>query len=345
MPGTTLRRIGDVPLLRRFVLILLTALAVAACGGDDTTEPLPGQELRSPSEVARVTGEPGEAGRVPGEPTAGQQPAVLHNIGALDVLPESTAAWPIVTGVIPPGLATISTLGCVVGADDCPEARLPLLADGGVDVVNVATSPVASTEADTVAAAVETLGESGVAIAGYGQTMAEAVEPVIVRSGGISVAIHAISLVERSEEQPADATAESAGIAGPAAFTDLLLSMQESEADGRQVLVLVDWGDPDRRSPNEEMVAMAESLIRSGADAVVGNGSDFLNRLEVIDGVPVVFDLGHGATASELPLRRDTAILRLVFGSATEAPCLLPATADADGPVVDDETEVRCTTG
>ena len=335
-PGSNRR--GARPLVGRlFALCLLAACSTTtpeATAPDATTVARP---------AARVAGEPvDDRARAAVDPSAVQRPAVVHVLGTLALLPESPAAIPLQVTPLQDDLVSVVTLGCALGTDGCASERVDSLQAAGVEVVNVASAAVGSTDADQVGAAVASLSAAGIEVTGWGADRAAAVEPVRIVSAGQTIALHAISLAEDGLDRGAHATESTPGIAGPDAFAELLVAMAESQSAGDRIVVAVDWGDTERRSPDGEIVDLATALVRAGADAVVGSGSEFLNRLEVIEGAPVAFDLGQAATATDDALRRDTAVLRVVFDGATEAACLLPATASPAGPRLDPADEPSC---
>lgn len=335
-PGSNRR--GARPLVGRlFALCLLAACSSTApevAAPDATTVARP---------AARAAGEPvDDRARAAVDPSAVQRPVVVHVLGTLALLPESPAAIPQQVAPLRDDLVSLITLGCAPGSDGCSTDRMDTLGAADVEVVNVASAAVGSTDADAVGSAVESLGAAGIEVTGWGEDRAAAVEPVRIVAAGQTIALHAISLAEDGLERSAHATESTAGIAGPDAFAELLVAMAESRSAGDRVVVAVDWGDTERRSPDGEIVDLATALVRAGADTVIGSGSEFLNRLEVIEGAPVAFDLGQAATDTDDVLRRDTAVLRVVFDAGENAACLLPATATAAGPSLDPFDDHGC---
>ena len=82
-------------------------------------------------------------------------------------------------------------------------------------------------------------------------------------------------------------------------------------------------------------------LIDAGANAIIGHGSDFLQRFDQVSTGVVAYGLGNAVPASAEPLRRDTSVLRLEFDRPGTS-CLLPATATESGPSLDDEATLDC---
>ena len=85
-------------------------------------------------------------------------------------------------------------------------------------------------------------------------------------------------------------------------------------------------------------------LDTGGADAIVGHGSDFLQRFEKIDETAIAFNLGNALTANDEPLRRDSAVLRIQLEEAGDFTCLLPAEGSEFGIVLDDPAGAGCQT-
>ncbi len=266
-------------------------------------------------------------------PTTSSPIGVVHVLGALATLPGDTAGWDDRIAPVTDDLGTITTLGCELDTVGCEPERLTLLGAASVDVISLATDIAEQSGADALELAADALETRAVGVVGFGETIEDAVAPIVLGNGNASIAIHAISL---SPEPPvAEATASGAGIAGASALPLMIRSLEASVADGRGVVLLVDWGPDEVRAPAQDRADRAALFAEIGVDAVIGSGSGYLHRLDRINNTTVAFDLGSAVTAETDVTRTDTAVARLEFGTPGVA-CLLPATADPDGPVLDD---------
>jgi len=298
----------------RFVLLALVVTLTACSSAAD-----PGsRQLGEPTAtVGRQVGDPG-AGRVAFGPPPRDSRAV-HVLGEFEQLPNDTT-W---SDSLPPfdtDVATIATVACEFGSDGCTTDLLGNLASAGVDVVNLEPAARLSS-AESLVDAIAAAEQSGMAIAGRddGAQTSQAVESGV----GTVVAVHSIQI-------------DSADI------SDVEQSLREDADRTDASIVLVSWGDVQGRSPSAQQVSIAEGLIDAGVRAIIGNGSVHLQRMERIGDGIVAYNLGHAFTNREEPLERDTAILRLVIDSPTESSCLLPATAEPEGPTLDNPLARWC---
>lgn len=333
----------------RLLLLSITSALLVAVGCSQTPEPTtgrllvpskpaiaaPGDTETTENTVARQAGEP-SVGRTAGSPTLSPTAPVLHIVGSVQAIADPAGTFTAETAVVSNDLATIATLGCAIST--CPPEQLAQWAGGQLQIMNVATLRAAIEGPDALANQIDALEDAGVATLGYGDNIAAASEPIIVSTGGQMVAIHAISLAPDTQSL---ATETTAGVAGPAAIDLLRESVIANRNDGRGVVVFIDWGNLDGRSPNAQQLDDVDRIINAGADAIVGHGSDFLQRFDLVGQTAVAFSLGNSTVTTAEPLRADTAVLRLEFDTPGRS-CLLPATATPTGPFLDDPSLTTC---
>ncbi len=345
--------------LRTGWVVVLLALVAMACSSDPRPRTLQEPSQQQPAttrdpDIARSAGDPLDT--VPETPaeTATDTPppsvdtapltvgddvaSVVHVLGSIRSIPETVDPWQGSVPVIDNDLASVASLSCDRG-DVCAPDAVTSWAAGRLEVVNVATS-ASVFDAAGLAAISSSLANSGVRTVGFGATADIAASPVIVQNNELGIAIHAVSLSAAPEVV---ATDDSPGIAGPQLLDRVLSSIGQSRTEGYGVVVLVDWGNLDQRAPTDAEVAAVRQLIDSGADAVVGHGSDFLQRFDQVGSAAVSYGLGNAITTNAEPLRSDTAILRLEFGTPGRS-CLVPATATPAGPTQDDPSLGNCAT-
>lgn len=337
-----------VPALRRqwwTLLLGLVVLAAAGCTGDDNNTVFEGNGSATPADsavtddLARQAGDPTGDARVTAAP-ASPPPIepILHVLGSVRSVDTTSSAWQLRVPMIGDDLATIVSLGCDTTTPECSRLSLVDWATGRVEVLNVATSDAAGEDPDALRALVTAAEQAGIAVIGYGASEAEAIEATVVETDSVAVAVHAISMSADSELA---ATSDGSGIAGATSFDSLLESVEANLAQDLAVVVLIDWGDREGRAPNSEQIADVQQLVDLGVDAVVGHGADFLQRFDQVAGTAVAYGLGNTTTTDEDPLRGDSAVLRLEFATPGRA-CLLPTTAAASGPVLDDPDTITC---
>lgn len=315
----------------------------ANCGGEDcvavdtVAKTAGGESVDDSNGLGRLAGDP-NVGRSAGEPGQDAAP-LLHVLGSIRSVADSTATFGDDAEVVRNDLATIASVGCA--PSDCPVTALAPWASGQIEVLNIATGEAASEGADELGAYVTEFREAGITTLGYGNTISAAIEPVIVRNGNNRVAIHSITL---DPDNTALATDDTPGLAGVTALDSLRQAVIANRNNGLGVVVLVDWGGNALRSPSPEQVIDVEQLVDAGADAIIGHGSDFLLRFDLVGQTAVAYGLGNASITAADPLRADTAILRLEFDTPGRS-CLLPATAGPSGPSLDDPTDLTCRQG
>jgi len=331
--GTTKARIHIL------LALFAAALVLAACsdGPEPTTGRLlvPSEPATSQEATARQAGEPAVA-RAANEPANASLAPVLHILGSVRDIADPAASFAPNADVIEADLATIATLGCA--ASTCSPDIVAEWASGQLQIMNVATLAAAIEGPDSLEAQVDALEAAGVATLGFGSDLQTSVEPILIGPAESEVAIHAISLAPDTQSL---ATNSSAGVAGPEAIDLLRESVIFHRNSGRGVVVIVDWGNLEGRSPTGQQLDDVDRIINAGADAIVGHGSDFLQRFDLVGQTAVAFSLGNASTSASEPLLSDTALLRLEFDSPGRS-CLLPATASPSGPSLDDPTLTAC---
>lgn len=289
----------------------------------------------TPNTIARQASEPSVA-REASEPAPESAP-IIHVLGSVRSIADPTLTPDLGVPLIDDDVATVATVSCP--PSECPADIVDLWTAGHIEVLNIASREAASEGGGQLGAYVEDLRQLGVTTLGFGNDIDAAVEPVIVRRGGKRVAIHAISL---DPDNPAIATSSTPGVAGVTALDALREKIIANRNIGLGVVVLVDWGNSDQRSPSVGQIANVEQLVEAGADAIVGHGSNFLQRFDVIGQTAVSYGLGNASITTIEPLRADTAVLRLEFDTPRQS-CLLPATAGPSGPALDDPSIASCT--
>ena len=344
----------------RFTAALVgLALAVASCSsgqvdsaGQDTAtqeiEIIENTTTAAPAPdatVARQAGEPSTLSRTAGEPATGDAPSsaaasngtpLVHVLGSIRSIEDETTDF---SEGVPPllsDLATIASVGC--SPTECPATAVATWAEGTLEIVNVATRSAASEGTGPLGTYVGDLQREGVAVIGYGATLEDATRPIVFTNGEEEIAIFAMSLDPGNQ---AIATADTPGVAGVEAIESVQELIEANRNSGRGVVVLVDWGDTDERSPSADQTESVAQIAEAGADAIIGHGSDFLQRFDLVDQTAVAYNLGNSSISTTEPLRADTAVLRLEFDSPGRS-CLLPATAGPSGPALDLPDNVDC---
>lgn len=298
------------------------------------------QQLNSTTSTqpsSRVASDPFEADFVP--PVTLPDNPLLHVLGSIRSLPETSSDWQADVAVVIDDVATVASLGCNPTDADCNPSDLLAWSIGGVDLINLATANAGLAGPDLEDVVLD-IRSAGVQVVGYGEDLTTAIAGVTVETNNLTVAIYSISLTAAEETW---ATENSSGIAGANAFDALLQEVVDQRAEGIAVVVLVDSGSIDDRAPTEQQVADLQRLVEVDVDAIIGHGSDFIQRYDRVANSTISYSLGNAVTATEDPLRADSAVLRLEFAAQGQGQaCLLPATSGPNGPALDDQTITTC---
>lgn len=124
-------------------------------------------------------------------------------------------------------------------------------------------------------------------------------------------------------------------IIGYHAFTpdepSLLAAVQAARAAGRFTIVMPHWGVEYAPRHSSGQRALAEKIIRAGADLIVGAHPHVTQDIEVIDGIPVVYSLGNFIFDQPMPETRPALALGVIADSERVTLRLLPISANQDG--------------
>lgn len=177
-----------------------------------------------------------------------------------------------------------------------PEWAVPALEAAGVDACALANNhlldfgPVALT--DTI----DHLDDVGIAHAGVGRTLDAALEPAWFTVDGLEVAV--VAFTDNTSEYAADDDA--AGVAhvefdvGDDQSLDRVTeSLSRARgADPDLLVASLHWGPNMVEAPPESFQAFARWLVDEGVDLVHGHSAHVFQGIEVVDGVPVLYDTG-----------------------------------------------------
>ena len=322
-------------------LCLFAASCAGATDGAGLVEP-PTTTV-TPRQVApdetRSTVEPETP--TPDAVTAPAPAVIIDALGSIRTVPSAGDGTETAQRTVPGANAVVTTLGCTTSTG-CEPADLAAWAENQIDVVNLATAAAGVDGVDILSDHATALLAAGVSSVGYGETLNSALEPTILGSADRPVAIYGISL---APDIPLELIATNAtpGIAAGTDAADFLVErVADSLAAGQNTIVMVDWGQIDDRAPTEAELAQLDPFIRVGADAIVGHGSDFLQRFERIERTAIAFNLGNALTRNDEPLRRDTAVFRIQLEDTGDEACLLPATGTEDSVSLDGPETPDC---
>ncbi|NPA06825.1 MAG: CapA family protein [Chloroflexi bacterium] len=201
---------------------------------------------------------------------------------AIGVLNAALSDYPPMTGCRP----TFVLVGRSYHAD--------ALARAGFDVINVATNHIKNCGLldcgdraflDTL----RNLRQAGLQVVGAGETLDQALEPLVLTVKGVRIALVALGYIEPR----AYAGPDTPGI-GVLTEANLHEAMARARATHPDIIIAMPhWGPEYDPQPDYLQRHFARLWVQAGADVVVGNHAHVVQGVELIEHVPVFYSLGN----------------------------------------------------
>ncbi len=169
--------------------------------------------------------------------------------------------------------------------------RVSLLSDMGIDIVSLANNHVYDFGAEAFTDTLATLDSAKIARIGAGESITEAAKPHYFIAGGRKIAFTAATRAEKYILTP-QATENSSGVMrtyDPEEYLEVI-SAAERECDIN--IAYVHWSREGSNYYEKDLPALAKKYIDAGADIIIGAHAHQLQGIEIIDGVPVIYNLG-----------------------------------------------------
>ena len=214
-----------------------------------------------------------------------------------------------------------------------PGQAVPALDAAGVDCCALANNHLLDYGPVALGDTLDQLDAVGIARTGAGRTLEEALEPGFLVVGGLDVAV--VSLTDNTPEYAAGEG--SPGVARVEfdveddRTRDLVgeALSRAVDADPDLLVASLHWGPNMVEAPSASYRAFARWLAEAGVDLVHGHSAHVFQGIEVIDGVPVLYDTGDFVDdyAVDPDLRNDRSFLfeaRVARNGTVEAVRLWP---------------------
>ncbi|MBV9278851.1 MAG: CapA family protein [Chloroflexi bacterium] len=217
-------------------------------------------------------------------------------------------------------------LECVIAESGRPWTRTPkafhfradpiameTLRLAGIDCVSLANNHVLDYEEAAFREMLRRLDEAGIARAGAGENLAEAIRPSILQARGLRVAVVAFT-----DNQPEwAATPSGPGVHFVRVSPDDLDATTLAQAIGSArdwadvVICSAHWGPNMRQRPPRTFRDFARRLIERGVDLFYGHSAHVFQGIEVYRGKPILHDTGDFVDdyAVDPALRNDRSFL------------------------------------
>lgn len=188
----------------------------------------------------------------------------------------------------------------------------------GVDIVGLANNHAYDYGQQALIDTMSALDSVGVEYAGAGHNIDEASHTVYyVTESGMKIAIICATQIERlSNPDTKEATATSAGVFRCLDDTLLLERIREARKKNAYVIVYIHWGTESTSEIDYLQRDQAAEIADAGANLIIGNHPHVLQKIDYVNGVPVVYSLGN-----------------FMFNSKTLDSCLVLASLHSDGTV------------
>jgi hypothetical protein len=283
----------------------------------------------------------------PAEPQRGR--LVIHHVGDVNldisyvpVLRDAghAAAWDGARDTFAQADLVMVNLECAATDGGTPQDKqfvfrcdldgLPAMRDAGVDVVTLANNHSGDYGIDAMVESRTNVEAAGIEAVGVGVDEADAYEPRILEVGGWRIAIIGFGGVVPVPEW----TARGDLPGQPTGYDPLRMAeaIEVAAADADLVIATVHWGNEGALEPRPEDRVKADAMIAAGADVIFGHHAHRLQPLEVVDDVPVFWNLGNFVWPRHSQAGATTAVAEYVIEPDGEVTaCLIPFEIDATG--------------
>lgn len=168
------------------------------------------------------------------------------------------------------------------------------LDDLGVDLVALANNHAYDYGEDAFVDTIATLKEAGVTYVGAGHNLEEARRPVYYIIDNMKIAFVAATQIEKSDyPDTKGATETSAGVFRCWNGDDLIETVKEAKENSDFVIVYLHWGTENAEAIDWAQEKQAPEVAAAGADLIIGDHPHCLQKIDVVQGVPVIYSLGN----------------------------------------------------
>lgn len=168
------------------------------------------------------------------------------------------------------------------------------LHDLGVDIVSLANNHAYDYGEEAFLDTMSTLKSAGIPYVGAGADEQEAMSPVYYIINDMKIAFVSATQIEKAEYPDTKGAEENS----PGVFRcwdgeKLLQAVTRAKRNSDFVIVYVHWGTENEEETDWAQDKQAPELVEAGADIIIGSHPHILQKIDVINGVPVVYSLGN----------------------------------------------------
>lgn len=196
-----------------------------------------------------------------------------------------------------------------------PDWAVPALERAGVDCCTLANNHVLDYEETALCDTLDRLDEARIARTGAGETIEDALEPAVVSTDGLEVAV--VSLTDNTPEYAAEEDSPgTAWIEIDHEDAATRRRVREALEDARRVepdllVASLHWGPNMVTEPPASFREFGRWLIEAGVDVVHGHSAHVFQGIELHEGRPILYDTGDFVDdyAVDPELRNDRSFL------------------------------------
>lgn len=168
------------------------------------------------------------------------------------------------------------------------------LTELGVDIVSLANNHAYDYGEQALLDTMQILRDEGIPYVGAGVNIEEASAPVYFIINDIKIAFISATQIERLDNPDTKGATEiSPGVFRCFNGEKLMQTVAEAKAESDFVIVYVHWGTENQEETDWAQNKQAPELVEAGADLIIGDHPHILQRIDIIDGVPVIYSLGN----------------------------------------------------
>ncbi len=185
----------------------------------------------------------------------------------------------------------------------------------GVDIVSVANNHIYDYGEISLLDTLDTLEQAEIPYVGAGRNLQEAMTPVYYIANGMKIAFVSATQIERNgTPDTKEATQDSAGVLRCMNPDNLLLTIEEAKKNSDYVILYIHWGTESQEAIDWLQEQQAPIYAQAGVDLIIGDHPHCLQKMDSVEGVPVIYSLGN-----------------FWFNSRTQNSCVVKVTLRAGG--------------
>ena len=164
----------------------------------------------------------------------------------------------------------------------------------GVDIVSVANNHIYDYGEISLLDTLDTLEQAEIPYVGAGRNLQEAMTPVYYIANGMKIAFVSATQIERNSVPDAkEATQDSAGVLRCMNPDNLLLVIEEAKKNSDYVILYIHWGTESQEAIDWLQEQQAPIYAQAGVDLIIGDHPHCLQKMDSVEGVPVIYSLGN----------------------------------------------------